>query len=104
MARDRPSRAAPGGCRSRRWRASGWPWVGEPERSWDPLLGSRRSRGLIRCPQARVGRKRILDQHLAQYSLRELVRQHLVAFEMPVREVGREQQQVVAADVGERAG
>jgi hypothetical protein len=54
--------------------------------------------------QARIGRARVIDQNLGDHSIGQPVRQHLVAVELPVRIVGREQQKIVATDMFERAG
>ena len=49
--------------------------------------------------QPRIGVERIVDQHFLDCAPAQPVRQDVLAVELPVRIVGREQQELVGADV-----
>ena len=61
------------------------------------------SRVMTAASHARVGVGGIAHQHAIDQGIRQPVRQHVVAIEVPVRVVGREQQHVVGAQMLEQA-
>src|SRR5262249_39929815 len=94
----------PGGCRSRRSPVAKTPSPRELERSSDALLVSGGIIAHLRpLPQTRKGVEGIVDGKPANGLLRKPVGQGVLAVEMPVRVIGREQQHAVAADMLERA-
>src|SRR5262245_65626512 len=93
-----------GGCRSRRSPVAKTPSPRETERSSHALLVSGGIIAHLRpLPQTRKGVEGIVDGKAANGLLRKPVGQDVLAVEMPVRVIGREQQHEVADDMLERA-